>query len=70
MIARATTKEAIRQPLFLLLLFVALLLIIVNSFLPFFSLGEDFKMLKDCVLATVLISGLLLAVWTSYVNRQ
>ncbi len=64
-IARATTKEAIRQPLFLLLLFVALLLIVVNSFLPFFSLGEDFKMLKDCGLATVLISGLLLAVWTS-----
>lgn len=64
-IARATTKEAIRQPLFLLLLFLALLLIVVNSFLPFFSLGEDFKMLKDCGLATVLISGLLLAVWTS-----
>ncbi|MHC4880399.1 MAG: ABC transporter permease [Planctomycetota bacterium] len=64
-IARATTKEAIRQPLFLLLLAIAILLIAVNSFLPFFSLGEDFKMLKDCGLATVLVSGLLLAIWTS-----
>ena len=64
-IARATTKEAVRQPLFLLLLFLALLLIIVNTFLPFFSLGEDVKMLKDCGLATILISGLLLAIWTS-----
>jgi ABC-type transport system involved in multi-copper enzyme maturation permease subunit len=64
-VARATTKEAIRQPLFLGLLVVALLLLIVNTFLPFFSLGEDFKMLKDCGLATVLISGLLLAIWTA-----
>ena len=64
-IALATTKEAIRQPLFLLLLFLAVLLIVVNTFLPFFSLGEDVKMLKDCGVATILISGLLLAIWTS-----
>ena len=64
-IARATTKEAIRQPLFLLLMFLAVLLVVVNTFLPFFSLGEDVKMLKDCGVATILISGLLLAIWTS-----
>lgn len=64
-IARATTKEAVRQPLFLLMLVIGILLIVVNTFLPFFSLGEDIKMLKDCGLATILISGLLLAVWTS-----
>jgi len=64
-IARATTKEAIRQPLFLLLLFLGLLLIVVNTFLPFFSLGEDIKMLKECGLATIQISGLLIAIWTA-----
>ena len=64
-IARATTKEAVRQPVFIFLLLVSLLLLIVNTFLPFFSLGDDIKMLKDCGLATILISGLLLAVWTS-----
>lgn len=64
-IARATTKEAVRQPLFLLMLAMGILLIVVNTFLPFFSLGEDIKMLKDCGLATILISGLLLAIWTS-----
>ncbi len=64
-IARATTKEAIRQPIFFLLLFVSLLILIVNTFLPFFSLGEDIKMLKDCGLVTMLFSGLFLAVWTS-----
>ena len=64
-IARATTKEAVRQPLFLLMMAIGILLIGVNTILPFFSLGEDIKMLKDCGLSTILISGLLLAIWTS-----
>ncbi len=64
-IARATTKEAIRQPLFSLLMAIALITLVMNTFLPFFSFGEDFKMLMDCGLATILICGLLLAVWTS-----
>ncbi len=64
-IARATTKEAVRQPLFPLLMAIALITLVMNTFLPFFSFGEDFKMLMDCGLATILICGLLLAVWTS-----
>ena len=65
MIAAATLKEAVRQPLFLLMLALSIIVLIVNTFLPFFSLGEDVKMLKDCGLATLLICGLLLAVWTA-----
>jgi ABC-type transport system involved in multi-copper enzyme maturation permease subunit len=64
-IARATTKEAIRQPLFPLLIALSLLVLVTNTFVPFFSFGEDYRMLIDCGLATILISGLLLAVWTS-----
>jgi len=64
-IAVATMKEAIRQPIFFLLMAMAIVLMILNTFLPFFSLGDDVKMLKDCGLATMLISGLLLAVWTA-----
>ena len=64
-IARATTKEAVRQPVFLLLLGMGAMLLVVNTFLPFFSLGEDIKMLKDCGLMTILFSGLLLATWTA-----
>ena len=64
-IARATTKEAIRQPVFLLTMGVAIFLVVLNTFTPFFSLGEDIKMLKDCGLATILISGMLMAVWTA-----
>lgn len=64
-IARATTKEATRQPMFYLMGLLGLALLAVNTWLPFYSLGEDVKMLKDCGLATILISGLLLALWTA-----
>lgn len=64
-IARATTKEALRQPVFLLLLALGILVICANYYVPFFSLGEDTKMFIDCGLATVLICSLLLSVWTA-----
>jgi len=64
-VARATTKEAVRQPVFFLVLLIALAILVLNTFLPFFSLGEDVKMLKDCGLATILIVCLLVAVWTA-----
>ena len=64
-IARATTKEAIRQPVFFLLFGIGLVLLIVNFYLPFFSLGEDIKMLKDCGLAIILFCGMFLAIWIS-----
>lgn len=64
-IARATTKEAVRQPVFLLALAISAVVLLINTVLPFFTLGDDIKMLKDCGLATLLISGLLIAIWTA-----
>jgi ABC-type transport system involved in multi-copper enzyme maturation permease subunit len=64
-IARATTKEAVRQPIFWLLIGVGIVFMLLNTFLPFFTFGEDVKMLVDCGLATILITGALMAVWTS-----
>ena len=64
-IARATTKEAVRQPIFLLCMALAIVSLALNYVLPYFSLGDDVKMLKDCGMATILITGLLIAVWTA-----
>jgi ABC-type transport system involved in multi-copper enzyme maturation permease subunit len=64
-IAWATAKEAIRQPVFPLLMGIVIVLNVVNTYVPFFTLGDDVKMLKDCGLATILISGMILAIWTS-----
>jgi ABC-type transport system involved in multi-copper enzyme maturation permease subunit len=67
-IARAATKEAVRQPVFPLLIALSILMLIVNTFIPFFSLGDDVKMLEICGLATMLICGMLLAVWTASIS--
>ena len=64
-IARATTKEAVRQPIFILLLAVGAVVMGANCYVPFFSLGDDTKMFIDCGLATILICSLLVAIWTA-----
>ena len=64
-IARSTTMEATRQPLFILLMSLAIILMLILAFLPYLTFGEDIKMFKDGGLATILISGILLAVWTA-----
>ncbi len=64
-IARATCKESTRQPIFLFLMAVVMIVICANVWVPFFSLGEDTKMYKDCGLATILIAGMLVAVYTA-----
>lgn len=66
-IARATTKEAIRQPLFILLLVISAIVLIFNTVMPFFTMQDkdEGKMLNECGLATLLISGAMLAVWTA-----
>ena len=54
-IARATCREAVRQPIFFILLAIAIVLLVLNTFIPFFTLKDDVKMQKDCGLATILI---------------
>lgn len=65
MIARSTSKEAVRQPVFALMLVIGVVVILLNFWVPFFSMGDDTKMYKDCGLATVLICCTLLAIWTA-----
>ena len=67
-IARATTKEAIRQPIFLLMTALGILVMIANYYVPFFSMGDDTKMYIDCGLAMTLICALLLSVWTASIS--
>jgi len=64
-IMRATAKESVRQPVYFFMLFIVIALNVLNTFLPFFTLGDDVKILKDGGLTTILFSTLLLAIWTS-----
>jgi ABC-type transport system involved in multi-copper enzyme maturation permease subunit len=64
-IAMATAKEAIRQPAFFVLTFIAGAWLIWSIFVPYFTFGEDIKMYKDTGLTTISFVGLLLALLTA-----
>lgn len=54
--------ELIRQPVFLLLLSCSAIFSVYLASLPYFGFGDDPKLVKDSVLAVMLLSGLLGAV--------
>ena len=64
-IARATVKEALRQPIFSLMTVLAGLIVVANYYVPFFTMGSDTRVFIDCGLQTVLICSLLLSIWTA-----
>src|SRR4051812_3814411 len=64
-IAIATAKEAIRQPAFFVLAFIAGASLICSIFVAYFTFGEDIKMYKDTGLTTISFAGLLLALLTA-----
>ncbi len=64
-IALATAKEAIRQPAFFVLAFLAGFSLICSIFVSYFTFGEDIKMYKDTGLTTISFVSLLLALLTA-----
>ena len=60
-----TTKEAIRQPIFSILVAVGALLIVLSFWFTFFAFGEEIKMIKDMGWATIALAGLLVALFSS-----
>ncbi len=64
-IAVATSKEAIGQPLFLLLMAVGFFAMIAFIYIPYNTFGEDVKMVKDSGLTTIMVLGIIFALWTS-----
>src|ERR1043165_3575026 len=61
-IATNAFMELIRQPIFLLLLTSSALFSVYLASLPYFGFGDDPKLVKDSVLAVMLLAGLLGAV--------
>jgi len=64
-IALTTFRESVRQPLFFILAGVAAALLLVYPFIPYFTFGEDIKMVKDNGMATITVCGLLLALFSA-----
>lgn len=64
-VAMATAKSEIVQPVFLFLVTLGACLIVLFTFMSFYTLGEDIKLLKDCGITIILIIALLQGVWSA-----
>ncbi len=64
-IAWTTSKEAMSQPLFYLLMTIGVFGLILFPFVPYNTLGEDIKMVKDEGLTLIMVLSILMALWTA-----
>lgn len=64
-IASATTKEAIGQPLFAVVIVTGIALIVSFIVIPYNTFGEDVKMYKDSGLTLIKVLALLVVAWTA-----
>jgi len=60
-----TSKEALSQPLFYILLTIGICGMIAFPFIPYNTLGEDIKMVKDEGLTLIMVLSIVLALWTA-----
>lgn len=67
-IARVTSKEAMSQPLFYVILIIGVVALLIFPFLPYNTFGEDVKMVKSEGLTLIKILAVILAVWTASVS--
>jgi ABC-type transport system involved in multi-copper enzyme maturation permease subunit len=66
-VAAATTKEAIGQPVFTVVIVAGIALLLAFIVIPYNTFGEDVKMLKDSGLTLIKVLALLVVVWTASV---
>jgi ABC-type transport system involved in multi-copper enzyme maturation permease subunit len=67
-IALATSKEAVAQPLYLLVLLIAGFLLMLYVVIPYNTFGEDVKMYKDSGMMTIMVLAIIVALWTASVS--
>ncbi len=68
MIAMATAKEAVSQPLFLLLTLAGGVALVTFIYIPYNTFGEDIKMLTTSGMTTIKVLAILTALWTASVS--
>jgi ABC-type transport system involved in multi-copper enzyme maturation permease subunit len=67
-IAVATSKEAIAQPLYILVMLGTAFALVAFIYIPYNTFGEDVKMLKDSGLTTIMVLAILVGLWTASVS--
>lgn len=64
-VAIGTAKEAISQPLFMVLTIAGGVALVMYIVIPYNTFGEDVKILIDSGLTTIMVLGIIFAVWTA-----
>jgi ABC-type transport system involved in multi-copper enzyme maturation permease subunit len=67
-VASATSKEAVSQPLFQIVVAVGAFALVAFIFIPYNTFGEDVKMLKMGALEWIMALAILVAAWTASVS--
>jgi len=62
-IARATLKEGLRNPVFILMTVFISSFLIISIYIPFFAMKDETKFFIQCALATVLMGGMVIGLW-------
>jgi len=64
-VALATAKSEMAQPIYLLLLSIGIFGVLLFGFLPFNTLGEDIRLMKDSGVTLIMVLGMIQAVWSA-----
>ena len=64
-IARNTFTETVRQPIFLIIIIVAILTFIISPSITMYTLDDDNRLLRELGLSTLFLSGLFIAIFSS-----
>ena len=64
-IGRITYQEAVRQPLFYIVLAVSAALLLISPLFCLFAFGEELSMMREVGLATITFGGILIAILTA-----
>ena len=64
-VALSTAKSEMAQPLYLLLLLIGLFGVLLFSIMPFNTLGEDIRLMKDSGVTLIMVLGMMQTVWSA-----
>ena len=64
-VAEITAKETFALPLFYVVLAIGVFLLLLFTFLPYNTFGEDIKMVKDQGFVLIMLLAMFLALWTA-----
>ena len=67
-ITRITAREAIAQPVFWVVMTVAVCGLILFPFVPYNTFGDDIKVIKDTGLTWIMVWSIAVALWTASVS--